>query len=399
MEILEYLEKKKTIQKKLIEFLDETKYNEEELQNIFNLLHNQKIHSDIHEFNEFIHLLLTISDYHHRTPNFFEKIEKIFLHFRLELQERYSNQEIFNIFKINKRILLFLIKAQIIQIDSYIINFFSSNKMIWFEGYLNYLFKELKSYITDENILKEIEKENSEYINNFDENCQIGENDSYICQLIRADSIEEFIIFVNKNCISLNSEIPHSIFETNSFLIAQNMYYKKTTLIKYSAFFGSNQIFKYLYLNGVPLDKSIIYYAIHGENAEIIHLIEENNKDLLKDYDFIFDCYQFSIQCHHIDISNYFYINYIQDQKLDWEKIGFMKQMQKKNTIPNFNIVQSLFDIESLNNYNYSFFPNNLDDPFIFYHLCMLNYVNIVKILLQTKNIKINYIIILNFLF
>ena len=58
----------------------------------------------------------------------------------------------------------------------------------------------------------------------------------------------------------------------NSFLIN-----KTPTLIEYSAFFGSIQIFRYLYQNRVEVFSTIWLYAIHGKNPEIIHFLEENN--------------------------------------------------------------------------------------------------------------------------
>lgn len=56
-------------------------------------------------------------------------------------------------------------------------------------------------------------------LNDFEKKCQIGQNDSYISELIREDSIKEFIIYVNKRNLQLNSEMNHSIFETNPLLI------------------------------------------------------------------------------------------------------------------------------------------------------------------------------------
>ena len=123
---------------------------------------------------------------------------------------------------------------------------------------------------------------------NFFENREKGENDSYICKLIREDSIDEFIEYVNKSNISLESTINQSIYETNAFLIQkQNEYIilrfnqsnsnSSITLMEYAAFFGSIQIFQYLKINGVEMNQELWLYSIHGKNAEIIHLIEERH--------------------------------------------------------------------------------------------------------------------------
>ena len=93
-----------------------------------------------------------------------------------------------------------------------------------------------------------------------------------ICSLIRQDSVVDFITHVNRYNISPLSRISPSIFETNPFLIDNT----NTSLIEYSAFFGSIQIFRYLLMNNAELTPSLWLYAIHSKNAELIHLLESN---------------------------------------------------------------------------------------------------------------------------
>ena len=140
--------------------------------------------------------------------------------------------------------------------------------------------------------------------------CRIkGQNASYICELIRQDSVEEFITYVNKNNISLSSVINESIFETNSFLINKN-----PQLIEYAAFFGSIQIFQYIKINCPKLLNGDLWlYGIHSNNAEMIHILEENQifpKD--RSYE---ECMIESIKCHHNEI-----VNYIRDMLYDKSK-------------------------------------------------------------------------------
>lgn len=54
-------------------------------------------------------------------------------------------------------------------------------------------------------------------IDKFKEYREKGQNESYICEVIRQDAVVEFIRHVNMNNISLSSEINDSIFETNFF--------------------------------------------------------------------------------------------------------------------------------------------------------------------------------------
>ena len=63
---------------------------------------------------------------------------------------------------------------------------------------------------------REISKELPE---NFEFNRKSGQNENYVCQLIRDDSASKFVEFVNKNNYPLDSLIDQSIYETNSYLI------------------------------------------------------------------------------------------------------------------------------------------------------------------------------------
>ena len=74
----------------------------------------------------------------------------------------------------------------------------------------HYLFSGIKNYITSKQVnnnKKLIEEKYQEKIEIFEEKCRKGENDSYICSLIRNDSVEEFISFINQKNIPLNTKI------------------------------------------------------------------------------------------------------------------------------------------------------------------------------------------------
>ena len=156
----------------------------------------------------------------------------------------------------------------------------------------------------DKYLITEIEKELPEY---FYQKRKKGENDGQICQMIQNDSIYDFVSFVNNKNYNLNSSIKSSIYETNSFLIKNS----ETTLIEYAAFFGSIQIFKYLINNKVELTPKLWLCAIHSQNAEIIHILEENNVESHK------DSLTESIKCH----SNNFF-GYIQDKYFTNENLA-----------------------------------------------------------------------------
>ena len=163
--------------------------------------------------------------------------------------------------------------------------------------------------------------------------------------------IEDFIYFVNKNCIPLTSSIVRSTFETNSMLIE-----KKPNMIEYAAFFGSIQIVKYLEVNSVELTQSLSLYSVHSNNSELIQFLEEKNVEI--------DDTTFSeaVKCHHNDIAHYI----------------------QQNHLKQGHLVSSIFV-----NDNYEFFPYELDGNDAFFGLCEGNYTKLVNHYLSMKKEEI----------
>ena len=119
--IEKYLDEMKGIETDLLAFLEEGEENKElNFQNLKDNFDKIKIHEDQHTLMSFLHLLTKIADNHHHSPNFFDKIDQILQIFQEDIKKYYKNIEIFNIFKSNKRILLFLIKQKIMIVDKYI---------------------------------------------------------------------------------------------------------------------------------------------------------------------------------------------------------------------------------------------------------------------------------------
>ena len=165
-----------------------------------------------------------------------------------------------------------------------------------------------------------------------------------ICQ----DSVEEFVAYVNRTNLSLPRRIDNSIFETNQFLNEN----KNTTLIEYSAFFGSIQIFQFLQLSGVTLEPSLWLYAIHSQNADMIHLLEYHNVEPPNgDYKL---CFIEAIKCHHNDIANYIEYNFLQ---------------QNTDALSGVDYQSKVFCFQ-----NYAFFPSDLKSEDEFYALCSYGY-------------------------
>lgn len=169
---------------------------------------------------------------------------------------------------------IFLIRKEIIIPKNYIFN----NISLFEKGKLPYryfLYSSTKTYYNEAEQAKiesQIYQKYGIELNTFQEKCKEGEKDSHHCYLIREDNLDDFIIYVQKTNYLLNSFVKYSLFETNDFLIG-----KKTTLIEHASFFGSIQIFKYLQNNEVKLTQSLWLYAIHSQNADLIHMMEESN--------------------------------------------------------------------------------------------------------------------------
>ena len=263
MNIQQYFDKMKKIQDKILDFIDNEGNYEGNLQILEDFFDDIKIRDNQYDIKLIMHIINEISKFHFRGGNFFSKIERILQYFKNEITTHYSSLELMTIFEDNKRIALFFLKEKIIIVGDVIhtinFNFFRPER----DNYYNLLSKR--------NTLPKKESDEESY-KQFDEKRMIGENDTYICSLIRNDMVEEFIIYVNKTNLSCKSNIECSVFETNSLLHGKNV-----SLIEYASFYGSLQIFQYLRMNNAILTPSLWYYAIHGKNAEIIHLLEEDH--------------------------------------------------------------------------------------------------------------------------
>ena len=273
-----YINDKKKLYSAILDFLKNSNEDENDdiyFNEIINIMKAQEIKGDCKEMQQFLRIIKNIGENHHRDQYFNEKMNQILLHYKEQIKQSISNDELFYIFENNKKIVLFLLKNGIIKMTESIYR----EMMYRIEPngirYWHFFIPEIENFNNDKRIKfckEELLTENPNFFENYEEKRQEGENDLYICSLIRQDSVEEFISLINRYNISNSSIIPPSIFETNSFLIEN----KNTTLIEYSAFFGSIQIFQYLLLNNVELKPTLWLYAIHSKKGELIHFIESN---------------------------------------------------------------------------------------------------------------------------
>ncbi|KAK8871573.1 hypothetical protein M9Y10_007306 [Tritrichomonas musculus] len=362
MEIEKYINRNKNIYKIFLRFLENEEEEEEEL---LNLLDNHKIKQNQEELKLFLRLISKISRNHHRSAYFNDKIEKIILFLKEDIKQTYSNSQIFNFFKKDKRILLFLVQNDLMTIDDTVVKHIYKQRK---PKLCHFFYPEIKNFMNEkkrEFFEEELFQYDPNIFDNFEEKRKIGENENYLCSLIRTDSIVDFISHITRTNYPLSSEVKPSIFETNSFLLKND---QKVSLIEYAAFFGSSQIYQFLRLNNVILKPSLWLYSIHSNNAEMIHLLEESG---IKPNDKTYEkCLEESIKCHHNDISNYFENNLIENE------FKF-----------NENIVSYSFHYN-----NYEHFPDDfLSNKFIFYYACQFDYLTLVRIYLKTRpNLNLN---------
>ena len=313
-----YIEDKKNLYTTILEFLEESdEYNDDESLNesIQELIKVQQIEGDAEEMRQFLEIVKNIGEHHHRDQHFNERMNQLLLHYKDQIKQTLSNSEIFHIFENNKKIVHFLIKKGIITISDEICQEIENKIENNGNRYWHFFIPELENFVGEEKmkfVKKELLEKDPTFFTNYEEKREEGENDSYFCSLIRHDSVEDFISHVNQHNISPSSVILSSIFETNPFLIDN----KNTTLIEYSAFFGSIQIFRYLLMNKAEIMPSLWLYTIHSKNAELIHLLESNEipppkfkrkekeeeENSIKNYE---QCLIESIKCHHNDFAVY----------------------------------------------------------------------------------------------
>ena len=380
MTFKEYRENLKIFQSYLLDFLDFNHSIETNFTILLGIINDKKLDDDQYKIKTILYLISRIVDHHHRKKDFFSKIERVLKIFKGKIIFYFTNYEIYNFFKNNKRILLFLMNEGIINIDEIILNEFSKGKYKsydyhnYFSPEIDLFVKELMSDMDDDEGYIELDDSDNIIDNKFDENRKKGENEKFVFNLIRNDMINEFRVYVDVDNYPLNSTIIPSIYESNLFLL-QN---KDTSLIEYAAFFGSIQIFKYLYSEKVDITPRIWLYAIHSNNEELILFMEYNKKDFpISSSE---ECFKEAIKCHHNSIACYFQNN-------------FIDQSEMKNKIEN-NYKENTYSY-GFHYYNFFYLPEYLiNNKFIFYYACEYNYYHLVELLMKIKVMDLNLKII-----
>ena len=182
MEIQAYINQNREIYEKLLIFI-QSDDEQDHFNQLIEKINTYNIQKDWEELEQFLQLIVNISNNHHRKPDFFSKIMQILQFLKTDIQLYYTDLEIFDMFKNNKILLLLLIEEKLITIDSNIKISIESKGPF----YYHYFLPELEKYESELENYEEYEMKRKQ-----------GENDSYISNLIRKDLVEDFISHVNR---------------------------------------------------------------------------------------------------------------------------------------------------------------------------------------------------------
>ncbi|KAK8847967.1 hypothetical protein M9Y10_019018 [Tritrichomonas musculus] len=363
-EIKEYATKMTRVQKYFLVYLDKDTNIRSNFQNLYYSIKFQKILVDEHKMREFLYLVSEISSNHYRTPSFFSKIEEILKKISKEITKIISSEDIFNIFCNNYRILLFLFKEKIIQPNiNLITRLLNINDS-----------EEIRKCFNIKNNPKLSREKNDEISINeaviTSEIPKYGENNDEICQIIRNDSIDDFL----SKKVNINLTFEPSIYETNEFLKD-----KTPSIIEYSAFYGSLKIFKYACSNNAELTNSLWIYAIHGRNMKIIQELENLNID--PPYRSFEDSALQLIKCHHNELTDFIINQRLNNefQYPDDQKLSELHLLLKSFEAYNFEFISQRFGID---------FDSNKNE--IFPEICKFDYFYIIQNILAIQDIDIN---------
>ena len=224
-QIANYFSEMHVLQMFILDILGTTDDYKKELGRIFEISHDIK--NNKYKIKSILHLIESITSNHFYDKNYWERIEDILLLIKDDITNLLTNDEIFTIFKNNKKMILFLFQSNILIPDHSIFVILTNQT---YENFQNdyYFYTELNQFYVSNEKYDECSNLKDNLLH--EQKRQLGENDNDICHLIRNDLLNEFISYLNKNNLSPNYEIIPSMYETNQFLI-QN----KANLINYSA--------------------------------------------------------------------------------------------------------------------------------------------------------------------
>ena len=388
-EIQKSIDQIKEIQKNLLSYIEDEAGGESNFETFKEILENSKFCENKYKFQHLLYSISKILINHRHEPHYYDKIEQILNLLKDGIKKNFRNYDIFDIFESDKLILLCLKNNRIFRFDSNISDIFTDHSLYKSKDYDEYFVPEIKNIKSKPFIPNLLYNSKVKKLpEDFDEKRKIGENDDLICQIIRKDSIDDFISYIEKNNIPLESNIKSSIYESNNYLI-----HRYCDLIRYSAFYGSIQIFNYLKLKGVNLEPDLWNFAIYSHNPEIIHILEENNVQPNKSYKVLLEK---AIECFSNDIAYYILNTHLADSDVNKIAIGpailsdnyeFIKVEEIDG-----NLIPQLFNSNHYQIIEYLFKENKVNGDFSkeLYESVRSNNIDYVKLFLTSDQINVN---------
>ncbi|OHT16061.1 hypothetical protein TRFO_42094 [Tritrichomonas foetus] len=360
-----------SFQTKMISILscDESQVSQmKQVYELLNFFEEITISQNFSLYEAFLRILVHLSIYF----NFPEtKVEVIYLKrqeifslilkeliFKHSLKTSFHQFSLFVIFKSNKHFLLFLFEEGIFDISFMLkkISFFRDKNLFLFfipeiqimnPKFYENLKKQFK--LTEEDIKNEYlkiygEKEEEEKRNYTEIRRKIHSQEE-LAKIIQSDVVNDFISFISKNSnFDLNSRIRPSFLENNPDINNDN---EGISVLEYSMAFGSINVFRYLWIKKVKYSKNSLKYCLIGNHYEILHLLEEDEKEESQ-IEFDDNNYRKSIEYYHPEIIEYF---------SNFNYINHSNKINDSTLFSFINIFSQTYNVEIL---NYFFLQNEI---------------------------------------
>lgn len=319
------------IQDELINFLDDETANNEEFNQLLFHLDNSDIIKTSSQMYLFLQCLGNIINYHYERVSKLDYLKKIINHLSNKITELLNQTQLFYIAKNSKLLLLTLIKTRILDIDffvKYLIRLCPNSNLAYYltpefkeysDKHTNQLDSSVQEFFSSKEIIynsqdegdNSDDEENNDYeivhenlfemlhidMDEYIELREKGENTSIFTKQIQEDNFEDFNILMEKNGMKINKRIDFQIYDSHDYPLFKNT---MPSIFEYAAYNGSLEICKYLTLQNANYESQSWLYAIHGRNAEIIHLLEEHGIECKYSEAFLY-----AIKCHNNNFAEY----------------------------------------------------------------------------------------------
>ncbi|KAK8878269.1 hypothetical protein M9Y10_005034 [Tritrichomonas musculus] len=374
MEFHKYLHLIKAAYEAILVFIDqdEQTIDESQLSELFKQL---DISNDKEALSRMIQILISISLDHRQKPDFFNRIHSIIALLSGPIKKTFDNREIFELFKWNKVLLLYVIEQGLVKIDKSISDEIVTTNLIYDINYKFYFYPEIKDYLDSKELSKFKAKLPKYDEFEFKQEREKGVKNDELMQIIRLDLIDKFTEKTNAEDRPFNfeTEFCPSLFETNRLLNESEV-----SLTEYALFYGSSKIVDFLFRHKYKMNSSVWLYAVHSNNPYIMSLLMKQKID----YESPVTLLEESIRCHHSEAAKFILEKMINDEDRRHE------------------IETRFFNSPTSFGFQYNNFSSVSEDISLksaFFYSCQYRYMKMFELLLNSKEIDINATIVFKY--